>query len=124
MRTFDPLRTFAQKCAEVCFGGLIGLRKTPVTAPISELPIGFAKTFGRAQHPRSAITADYMGPNYDNGHSITPNRAVILPIRAGTRDRRAAVRNGVVVGHQERDDILSETAAHPCCGYPNVSELA
>ncbi len=58
-----PDRTFAQKFTDVCFVGLTRPTKTPLTAPISELPIAVATKFGRAQHPRTSITADYMGPN-------------------------------------------------------------
>jgi len=35
----DPIRTFAQKCPNVCFGGFTEPTKTPVMAPMLELPI-------------------------------------------------------------------------------------
>ena len=59
----DPNQPFAQETSEVCFGGLTGPTKTPITAPFSVLPIAVTTTYGYAQHPRTAISTDYMGSN-------------------------------------------------------------
>jgi hypothetical protein len=37
-----------------------------------------ARKLGRAQHPRTAITANYMGPNHGNGTLVFTKEGVIL----------------------------------------------
>jgi hypothetical protein len=51
--------------------------KTPLTAPISELPIAVATKFNEIQVPRAANGAGCMGPNRIDGCSITRKRAVV-----------------------------------------------
>jgi len=55
--------------------------KTPITMPISELPIAVATRYGRAQHPKTATTADYVGSNQ-------PERAIIR--KPGEKSRLGA----------------------------------